>query len=109
MGICWNEYGNNVCFLHHLRSEKLKPFWLSLSDEDLTVLDKLTAVLLARDPTREYRNAVTRALDIDGCHVVPFFGTFLRDLQSILSGVPSIIVLPSDDDHNVEVSCTALH
>ncbi|CAF4844205.1 unnamed protein product, partial [Rotaria magnacalcarata] len=32
-------------------------------------------------------------LDIPTCKVVPFFGTFLKDLRSILSSVPSIVVL----------------
>ncbi len=74
------------------------------------MLDTLTTTLLSREPTTEYREAVTRALDVPGCQVVPFCGGFLRDLRSILSGVPSIIVLPAEDSQQVEVSHThSLH
>lgn len=86
------------------RSEKLKPFWLSIHDENLSALDHLSNILLSSEPTLEYRDAVTRALDTPGCKVVPFFGSFLRDLRSILSGIPSIVVFPSDENHNLEVS-----
>ena len=94
----------NLSFALYFRSDKLKPFWLCLVDVDLTLLHSLTNALPVYEPTLEYRDAVTRALDIRGCRVVPFFGTFLRDLRSILSGVPSIVVLPSDDNAQVEVS-----
>ena len=57
-----------LCF-DFTRSEKLKPFWLSLQDEDLSVMHSLSNALLSREPTAEYREAVTRALDIPDCKV----------------------------------------
>jgi len=51
------------------RSEKLKPFWLSVVDEDLSQLDTLSNALLTQVPSDEYRQAVTRALNIPGCQV----------------------------------------
>jgi hypothetical protein len=35
--------------------------------------------------------------------VVPFFGGFLRDLRSLFINVPSIIVLPSEENQSLEV------
>ena len=86
------------------RSEKLKPFWLSIEDEDLSTLHSLSDMLLTRDPSPEYREAITHALDIPECKVVPFFGFFLRELKSIFVGVPSIVVLPSEENQSLEVS-----
>lgn len=89
---------------HVCRSEKLKPFWLSLSDKDqLPVLDFLSQALLNPEPSKEYREAVQRALNIPHSKVVPFFGTFLRELRAILQGMPSLIVLPSEGARSIEV------
>jgi len=60
------------------------------------VLNTLSDALLSRDSTSEYREAVCRALRIHDCKVLPFFGTFLQDLCSILSTVPGIVVFASD-------------
>lgn len=86
------------------RSEKLKPFWLSISEEDLSTLHTLSDAMLTKDPSPEYREAVGRGLDIPTSKVVPFFGGFLRELKAILTGVPSIIVLPSEENQLLEVS-----
>ena len=91
------------CFLLSYRSEKLKPFWLLLSDEDLSTLHNLSTALFSREQTTEYRDAVTAALDIKECKVVPFFGGFLKDLRYNLMSSPSMVVLPSDTDHSLEV------
>ncbi len=53
----------------------------------------LTDAFNSNEKTPQYCDAVSRALDIPTCKVVPFFGTFLKDLRSILSNVPSIVVL----------------
>ncbi len=53
----------------------------------------LTDAFNSNEKTPQYCDAVSRALDIPTCKVVPFFGTFLKDLRSILSSVPSIVVL----------------
>lgn len=56
----------------------------------------------------EYREAVGRALDIPSTKVVPFFGGFLRELKGIFVGVPSIIVLPSEENQSLEVGVWAV-
>ena len=82
------------------RSEKLKPFWLSISTKDQPVLkERLSEALLTlAEPSPEYKEAVVRALDIPHSKVIPFFGAFLKDLKSILQGMPSLVVLPFDSD-----------
>lgn len=42
--------------------------------------------------TQIYCEAVSRALDIATCRVVPFFGAFLHDLRFIIESVPSVSV-----------------
>lgn len=86
------------------RSEKLKPFWLSVSDP-LPTLDHLSSVLLAGDyPSPEYRKALERALDIPQCKLIPFFGGFLRELRAVLQGMPSLVVLPAPGAQKLEVT-----
>lgn len=59
--------------------------------------------MFSREPTVEYKDAVSAALDIRECNVVPYFGGFLRDIRTVMSS-PSIVVLPSTDvDHSLEV------
>ncbi|CAN8024093.1 unnamed protein product [Ixodes persulcatus] len=101
---CWN-IGNFNAAMEILAGlkQKLKPFWLSLSDKDqLPVLDFLSQALLNPEPSKEYREAVQRALNIPHSKVVPFFGTFLRELRAILQGMPSLIVLPSEGARSIE-------
>ncbi|KAH9363087.1 hypothetical protein HPB48_014131 [Haemaphysalis longicornis] len=94
---------------HPRRSEKLKPFWLSLSDKDqLPVLEFLSQALLNPEPSEEYRAAVERALNIPHSKVIPFFGTFLRDLRAILQGMPSLVVLPSEKAKRIEASAACV-
>ena len=90
--------GINCCF----RSNKLKPFWLSITEkESVPLLDFLSAALLSV----EYERALNRALSMPECRVVPFFGSFLRDLRDILSTTPSLVVLaPSGDRTQLEVT-----
>lgn len=86
------------------RSEKLKPFWLLLSDEDLSTLHILSAAMFCREASIEYKDAVSAALDIRDCKVVPYFGGFLRDIRSVMSS-PSVVVLPPCGvDHSLEVT-----
>ncbi|KAK0044969.1 1-phosphatidylinositol 4 5-bisphosphate phosphodiesterase epsilon-1-like isoform X1, partial [Biomphalaria pfeifferi] len=101
---CWvlGNFNSAVEILCGLRSEKLKPFWLSIEDEDLSTLHSLSDMILTRDLSPEYKESINRALDIPECKVVPFFGSFLRELKSIFVGVPSIIVLPSEENHSLE-------
>lgn len=68
--------------MYCFRSNKLKPFWLSITEkETLPVLDFLSAALLSV----EYDRALSRALAMAECPVVPFFGAFLRELGEIIS------------------------
>ena len=81
------------------RSEKLKPFWLSITEkEKLPQLDFLAGALLSRQTSREYRRALQRAQRMPSRKVVPFFGVFIRDLKSTLNQHPSVIVVTSNDD-----------
>ena len=83
----------------HLRSEKLKPFWLSITEkEKLPQLDFLAAALLSRQTNSNYLRALTRARRMTRSKVVPFFGVFIRDLKTTLSQNPSIIVVSSNDN-----------
>jgi hypothetical protein len=43
--------------------------------------------------TQIYCEAISRALDITNCKVVPFFGAFLHDLRFVIENVPSITVV----------------
>ena len=43
--------------------------------------------------TQIYCEAVSRALDIPTCKVVPFFSAFLHDLRFIIESVPSVAVV----------------
>ena len=43
--------------------------------------------------TQIYCDAVSRALDIQTCKVVPFFGAFLHDLRYIIETVPSVTIM----------------
>jgi len=89
-------------------SEKLKPFWLSISDVDVSLVAAMSNYLQSRDPDcREYRAAVSRALAMPSCNLVPFFGSFLRDLRAILANVPAIVVFPTNAEHSLEVDFIA--
>ena len=43
--------------------------------------------------TQIYCEAISRALDIGTCKVIPFFGAFLHDLRFIIESVPAITVV----------------
>ncbi|KAK0071089.1 hypothetical protein PV325_013556, partial [Microctonus aethiopoides] len=63
-------------------SPKLKPFWQSVN-EPLPVLEYLSSALLSS----EYERALSRALAMPECPVVPFFGAFLRELREVLTSI----------------------
>lgn len=93
-----------VNFVFSCRSEKLKPFWLSLSDKDnISSLETLTNALLTPQLSPEYRSAIEKALASPYSRVIPFFGTFLRELRAILKGIPSLVVLSSEENAKLEV------
>lgn len=55
------------------------------------------------DCHHSYTQSVLRALSIPDCKVVPYFGTFLQDLQNISSSVPSVIEYTSDGGSSLMV------
>ena len=59
--------------------------------------------------TQIYCEAVSRALDIPTCKVVPFFSAFLHDLRFIIESVPSVaVVCEKSVQKPIEVN-TCLH
>ncbi|XP_065340527.1 uncharacterized protein LOC135939859 isoform X4 [Cloeon dipterum] len=89
---CWNmaNFNGAMEIVAGLKSKKLKPFWLSITEkESVPVLDFLSAALMSA----EYERALGRALAMPECRVVPFFGAFLRELREIVSNTPSLVVL----------------
>ncbi|XP_046688497.1 uncharacterized protein LOC124374291 isoform X3 [Homalodisca vitripennis] len=95
---CWNigNFNGAMEIVAGLKSNKLKPFWLSITEKEaLPVLEFLSSALLSV----EYDRALGRALAMPECKVVPFFGAFLRDLRDILSTTPSLVVLAPSGEH----------
>ncbi|KAF5272994.1 hypothetical protein FQA39_LY07643 [Lamprigera yunnana] len=85
----WNigNFNGAMEIIAGLKSNKLKPFWLSITEkETLPILDFLSAALLSA----EYDRALSRALSMAECPVVPFFGAFLRELREILAAHPTM-------------------
>ncbi|CAF2860546.1 unnamed protein product [Rotaria sp. Silwood2] len=91
---CWyiGNFNSAMQILAGLKIEAFRPLWLTITDE-IPGFKFLTDAFNSNEKTPQYCDAVSRALDIPTCKVVPFFGTFLKDLRSILSSVPSIVVL----------------
>ncbi|XP_072943181.1 1-phosphatidylinositol 4,5-bisphosphate phosphodiesterase epsilon-1-like [Epargyreus clarus] len=86
---CWNigNFNGAMEIVAGLKSNKLKSFWFSISDEPLPTLDFLSAALLSA----EYERALGRALAMPECRLIPFFGAFLRELREILQASPALI------------------
>ncbi|CAF3485478.1 unnamed protein product [Adineta steineri] len=91
---CWymGNFNSAMQILAGLKIEAFRPLWLTITDE-IPGFKFLTDAFNSNEKTPQYCDAVSRALDIPTCKVVPFFGTFLKDLRTILSSVPSIVVL----------------
>ncbi|CAK1554499.1 unnamed protein product [Leptosia nina] len=96
---CWNigNFNGAMEIVAGLKSHKLKPFWLSISDEPIPALDFLSAALLSA----EYERALSRALAMPECRLIPFFGAFLRELREILAATP-----PLTTSHSVAATPT---
>jgi hypothetical protein len=56
--------------------------------------------------TQMYCEAVSRALDIKKCKVVPFFGAFLHDLKFIIDSVPSLGTFSSSLQDSQKIKVT---
>ncbi|CAF3686845.1 unnamed protein product [Rotaria sp. Silwood1] len=91
---CWyiGNFNSAMQILAGLKIEAFRPLWLTITDE-IPGFKLLMDAFNSNEKTAQYCDALSRALDIPTCKVVPFFGTFLKDLRTILSSVPSIVVL----------------
>lgn len=70
----------------------MKPFLLSISDKDssgIPLLDWLVNAL--RTPL--YDEALARALKIPQCQIIPFFGSFIREINYVGTHMPNLKVL----------------
>ena len=89
------------------RSEKLKPFWLSLHDGEMEWLRWLSDALLSPSPSPAYAAAIQRGLAMPQSRLVPFMCTFLKDLYAIFSEIPSLVVLAKHCDREVLEVCVS--
>lgn len=74
------------------RSTKLKPFWLSITEKEsqgVPLLDWLSNSLLSQ----RYSEALSAALKIPQCPIIPFFGSFIKELTDVVINTPSLVVL----------------
>uniref|UniRef100_A0A914VGV4 Ras-GEF domain-containing protein n=1 Tax=Plectus sambesii TaxID=2011161 RepID=A0A914VGV4_9BILA len=95
---CWNigNFNAAVEILMGLKSEKLRPFWLSLRPEEKQQYQTMCEILLPSQqaaPSQQYLEAIQRSLRMPQCRLIPFFGIFLRDLYAIVNDVPSVVVI----------------
>ncbi|RCN45805.1 RasGEF domain protein [Ancylostoma caninum] len=102
---CWNiaNFNAAVEILMGLKSEKLRPFWLSLSQEEKQQYEQVTLceILLPSNqalPSQSYVDAIQRALRMSQSRLIPFFGIFLRDLYAIVNDLPNIVVIGHDGE-----------
>ncbi|XKL64543.1 hypothetical protein PGB90_004629 [Kerria lacca] len=91
---CWNigNFNGAMEILAGLKSIKLKPFWLSLAEKEsqgVPLLDWLVKVL----QSSRYEEALTTALQIPQCPVIPFFGSFIKELTFVFINTPNLVVL----------------
>uniref|UniRef100_A0A915A4B9 Ras-GEF domain-containing protein n=1 Tax=Parascaris univalens TaxID=6257 RepID=A0A915A4B9_PARUN len=96
--VCWNigNFNAAVEILMGLKSEKLRPFWLSLRHDEKQKYEQLCEMLLPSNqaaPSTPYLEAVQRALRMPQCRLIPFFGVFLRDLYAIVNDMPNVVVI----------------
>lgn len=77
------------------RSEKIRPFMQTvLEKEKVPLFYYLTDALLS---TSQYDSVLQKALAMPDCPVVPFFGSFMREIRKIMKETPSSIVLSDQD------------
>uniref|UniRef100_A0A9J2P4G7 Phosphoinositide phospholipase C n=1 Tax=Ascaris lumbricoides TaxID=6252 RepID=A0A9J2P4G7_ASCLU len=101
--VCWNigNFNAAVEILMGLKSEKLRPFWLSLRHDEKQKYEQLCEMLLPSNqaaPSTPYLEAVQRALRMPQCRLIPFFGVFLRDLYAIVNDMPNVVVIGHEGD-----------
>ncbi|XP_050529538.1 uncharacterized protein LOC126899057 isoform X2 [Daktulosphaira vitifoliae] len=99
---CWNigNFNGAMEVVAGLKSEKLRPFMQSLLEkEKVPFLSYLTDALLS---TTQYESSLQKALAMRDCPVVPFFGSFMRDIRQIIKDTPSALVLSDLENKIVE-------
>ncbi|CAI4232602.1 unnamed protein product [Auanema sp. JU1783] len=83
-----------------LKCDKLRPFWLSLRDDEKKHCDELCdklMPLLNSEPHSDYISLVKKALRMPQSRIIPFFGVFLRDLYAISHELQDIVVIGNED------------
>ncbi|XP_062070079.1 1-phosphatidylinositol 4,5-bisphosphate phosphodiesterase epsilon-1 isoform X1 [Lepus europaeus] len=92
---CWNmgNYNAVMEFLAGLRSRKVLKMWQFMEQSDMETMRSLKDAMALHESSREYQKAVTRALHIPGCRVVPFCGVFLKELCEVLDGASGLMKL----------------
>ncbi|KAI1725243.1 rasGEF domain-containing protein [Ditylenchus destructor] len=101
--MCWKigNFNAAVEILMGLKSNKLRPFWLSLKVEERRSYEEFVEILLPNNesaPHALYIEALQRALRMPQCRVIPFFGTFLRDLYAIVNDMPNVVIIGNDGE-----------
>ncbi|KAI6230307.1 hypothetical protein M3Y99_01077200 [Aphelenchoides fujianensis] len=99
----WNvgNFNAAVEIMMGLKSSKLRPFWLSLKNEERQRYEEFVDILLPNNdgpPHLAYVDAIQRALRMPQCRVVPFFGTFLRDLYAIVNDLPNLVIVGQENE-----------
>ncbi|KAJ8361500.1 hypothetical protein SKAU_G00180250 [Synaphobranchus kaupii] len=92
---CWNMANYNAVMelLAGLRSRKVLKMWQFMEQSDIETMRGLKDAMAHHESTSDYKRAVSRALHIPGCKVVPFCGVFLKELGDALDGNASLISL----------------
>lgn len=65
-----------------------------LENEEVPLYHLLTDALLS---TPQYESILQKALTMPDCPVIPFFGSFMREIRKIMKETPSNIVLTDQD------------
>ncbi|KAL3102215.1 hypothetical protein niasHS_003624 [Heterodera schachtii] len=124
---CWNigNFNATIEILLGLKSPRLRPFWLSLKQEERQRFDEFAAILVPPTDQKQqnqmptngcayqqmngggtahwtphpaYIEAMQRALRMPQCRVIPFFGSFLYDLYAIVNDLPSLLIIGHDGE-----------
>ncbi|KAL7672308.1 hypothetical protein ACOME3_007197 [Neoechinorhynchus agilis] len=97
---CWNigNFNGAMEIVSALRTEQFKLLWVSVPAE-CTTISKLFDDFSTTERSAKVSLALSKALDIPKCKVVPFFIMFLKDLRNILHDVPSLTLACRGESH----------
>ena len=91
-------------FFPGIRSEKLRPFWLTTQKtcrRELSIIEQLCHIFqLGEEPSADYRYAVDKAMTQTDALCMPWFGTYILQLRTALATMPCVVVLPEQNDTN---------